>query len=366
MMRNTMIMLMLILLTSCNMFSIFEEDSAVESVAEKYRDGNFVSALNEVNKALKSDPRNSDLLYYRVKIRLQLFYSYQGQFKPLDAIELVEQIIGANDLSDPIVPFYNTFHDPFERHGVKNIQGLAFAEQNIIDLEIKNNELSSFPFLLGDLKLIYNNQTFGTINKEYIKSDYGMLLVIYGLVKLRDTNSDDLLNLNDYKFPIGFSGKDAKFTKIPETFIAEQYLNGIPLDSLIEIQSYMNTHGIKLIDAQKKSFRPDSIASHEVFFDKYIYKYLINDLRSFTINMNNIKRSFTSVIDSVNKGPLYEGFEILEDIIQSYNDDKIRDVTAFLNDLTGELNSFNKATMEKDLWYSNILGEITGFIVGKN
>ena len=351
------------------MFSIFETDNPVESVAEKYRNGNFVKALNEVNKALKDDPKNSDLLYYRVKIRLQLFYFHQNEYKALDIISLIDQMQDIADLNDPIIPFYNTIHDPFERHGTKNILGINPVDLAAIDQELKNIELTNFPLIINDLRLIYDGKTEGSIDRNYIKSDFGMLLIMYGLVKLRDTSNDNNLDLSDYQFPIKYQDADARFTKLPKSFIADKYIrDGIHADTIAVIQAYMNANGIPLVDNDQTGFQPGLIDSHREFFDLHIYKFLIQDLRSFTVNIENVRSSFISVInsDAGNEGALYEGIQVIEDIIKSDTDDDVKKLTTFLDDLRDELDSFSKASMERDLWYSNIVAEITDLILGKN
>ncbi|MCB0278597.1 MAG: hypothetical protein KDD94_03795 [Calditrichaeota bacterium] len=355
-MRNKLIVIVALLLTSCNIFSPFADESEFKKAQDAYGDGDFARSLEIVNNELKNDPLNSNLLYLRTKLNLQTFYEIDGEQGSLDLINLVNQFSELDSLATNNAPFYNTLIHPVTR---KSLSGLSSAEKKRIDLLTKTNEIQKFNAILADLGKIYRQETHGSFNKAFIESDYALLLGMSGLVELRDTNYDGVVNNADYYFKLEVTIEDATLPLIPDSVILDSNLAETELDSLTDMLTFMKANNITL-DDDTANFQPKTNPQHSIFFNDYLLPLISPKLSEFIESVEQIKQVFQSAIsDEVgNEGKIYRGLNILQEIRNTEDDEDFQTLVKGLEDIDAALDEFDSKAVEKEVWDNYIKKEL--------
>ncbi len=170
----------------CNLFDFTASDenptSYVEDGNEALRDGDYAAAIEFFDKAIAEDPDNADAHWGRAKAYLR--GSGFNTISLMEEVSRFESDVGAE------LPFFSYSAD-----------SANYLYQALFGV----NE---------SLGLIYDGvATNDEINKETVRLDYATTLAIHGVISLRDTNRDGVIDENDISFSLVFQlGNDLATT----------------------------------------------------------------------------------------------------------------------------------------------------------
>ena len=146
---------------------------------ELLRDGKFDEALAEFQKAVSVDSLNSDALFFAAKAE----FLASG----FSVVELLQDI--TTDLgSDGNVPIFTATRVV----GFKPV--FTISEQSIL--------LQTMAKILNRLQPIIDGRTRGNFNRENVSLEAGVARTIKGILSLRDTNRDGIIDGNDLNFDL--------------------------------------------------------------------------------------------------------------------------------------------------------------------
>jgi len=177
--------LLAITITGCNLFSITNPtNSAADYLADgqkKYWDGDYAGATDDFASAIEEDPDNGDAYWWHAKALIR-----STGYTPIMLVDLMTEI----DTMSSILPFMDWPADSANMlyraiFGVNNDMNLIFYDS------VQTNEL----------------------NYADIALDYALGLIIQGVLMLRDTNADGVIN--EYDINLGAFFIDGEF-EIPD------------------------------------------------------------------------------------------------------------------------------------------------------
>ncbi len=203
--------LLLLVTTATGCFNIFgftsdKELSPVEKAEEAIRDGDYAKARQELEGA-GQDSTDVMVLYTNAKVAL------------LDAginlAQIVDLIEGQEDA----------------------VQGESLALLDIID-DLSTAEQNGWYRgnieAATNLKLIYKEKISGLLNKEDISLDYTVSNVISGVLRIRDTDSNGIIDDNDFTLNI--------------EFVTPEDIEGIDIDGFVfDGGSYIDDSGNEVL-----------------------------------------------------------------------------------------------------------------------
>jgi hypothetical protein len=186
-----LVLLMIALVSNCNIFDWTSgtNDEAFYEGLELFNDGQFAEARVKFAEAMKSDPLRSDFRYYHAKsVVFEANLNYFALAQDLIKIDTAT-------VMNLKLPLYN--QEP-------NMS----LEQ---DAAYKNRIYQASLVCHADITPIYQEQTHGDIKAQDIYFDYSILSLALALLRLRDTNGDGNITVDDFYFSIYKSG-DGKYT----------------------------------------------------------------------------------------------------------------------------------------------------------
>jgi len=162
-------LLLALILAGCNLFSITNpSNSATDYIADgqkKYWDGDYAGAAEDFAAAIKENPQSGDAYWWHAKALIRT-----TGYTPIMLVDLMTEI----DTLSSILPFMDWSSDSANMlyqviYGVNDDMHLIFYDS------VQSNELD-----YADIAL-----------------DYALGLIIQGVLMLRDTNADSVINEND-------------------------------------------------------------------------------------------------------------------------------------------------------------------------
>ncbi len=191
-MRKTIMSLMLIgMIAGCNIFdwTSAPKDEAFFDGLRLFNEGNFSAAKGKFAEAMKADPLRSDFRYYHAKaVIFEANLNYFGLAQDLVKID-------TSSVNDVRLPLYNK--EP----------NMNLDE----DVAYKNKLYQASLICHGDIAPIYQEQTHGDIQARDIYFDYAIVSMTLAILRLRDTNGDGQITVDDFYFSIRKTG-DGKYT----------------------------------------------------------------------------------------------------------------------------------------------------------
>lgn len=173
---------------NCNIFDWTSDskDEAFYEGLELFNDGKFGLAQEKFAAAIESDPERSDFRYYHAKaVVFDANINYFGIAQNLVKID-------TSSVMKVRIPLYNKEPD-------------LTLEQ---DVSYKNTIYQASLICCTDIKPIYLELTHGDIQARDLYFDYAILSLTLALLRLRDTNGDGVIGMDDFYFAIYKSGED--------------------------------------------------------------------------------------------------------------------------------------------------------------
>lgn len=162
-------------LAGCNIFS-WSSGSSSESLIDEgqryMRDGDYAKAEEKFAEAKSEDPNSSEARYYHAKAVMH--------GSGFNALNLATEIEGTNFSTNEDMPF----------------TGADWPDEKA------NRLFQAVNVVYTDLEPIYNGQTTGGLGKDDVDVDLGIIATIKGVLMFRDTDSNGLINDQDFDFEI--------------------------------------------------------------------------------------------------------------------------------------------------------------------
>jgi len=157
------------LIIGCNLFSITNpSNSATDYIADgqkKYWDGDYIGATHDFASAIEENPNSGDAYWWHAKALIRT-----TGYTPIILVDLMIEI----DTMSSILPFMDWPAD-----SANNIYQVIFDVNNDMHL------------------VFYDSVQSDELDYADIALDYALGLIIQGVLMIRDTNADSVINEND-------------------------------------------------------------------------------------------------------------------------------------------------------------------------
>ena len=166
------------LVVSCNIFGFTSdaEKTPIEKAEDAIREGNYEKARKALAASV-ADSTDAMALYLNAKVALLESGVDMAQF--LDLIEGQDNLSGGDDLAilDKINDMDNTEQTALYRANME---------------------------IVANLKKIWNQKTSGIMEKDDISLDYSISNMMSGVLGLKDTDRNGIINANDFQLDLSF------------------------------------------------------------------------------------------------------------------------------------------------------------------
>lgn len=165
--------LLLLFFSGCNIFEWTSNPTSatdyLNSGRLKLADGDYAGALSDFRNAVNENPNSSDARFAYAKARLLV-----SGINSLDVLSSLSQFnLSGNDIT------------------------VAFFDQSLWPNDRATDLYTALYDIQQMLQPIFNNQTVGNISSRDVALDYGISQTVFGLLQLRDSNRDMVINTSD-------------------------------------------------------------------------------------------------------------------------------------------------------------------------
>jgi hypothetical protein len=223
--------LLVLVVAGCNIFSwttASDEELYYEGI-KLFNAEKFAEAKIKFAEAREKDPLRSDYRYYHAKATI-----FEAD---INFLSVGRDVIQPQKLqSQYFLPLYT------------QSANMTLAE----DAAYKNKIYQIISICHDDIHPIFKNETHGELKKQDILFEYSLFALAMGILQLRDTNNDGVIDANDFYFSIySASGSDVKYhIYFPPNFDQKDIVNTVK-DAIL-------------------FFGDGSLALTELFFSDYI------------------------------------------------------------------------------------------------